>query len=763
MEEGGVRDVDVESGRQLVQNTVALITANPGLVLVFALSIWVVWAVAVGFDPIGYLNSFGTGAPGGGGSSGGSSVVSSSSSSAVVLGALDSPPALSLPAVQGADISPVLTDGEPSPGLDDAEPSPDAESVPTDDGGTPAAESGGPSLDGTTGDTSPVSDEGSAPPPSDADNPPSDPTSTDDATASDAAAPADDDTAPETPVSDGTDADSADSGDIDADSAASDDTAADSPASDDTAADSPASDDTAADSPASAVTQLLTLLLAMIQLLTLLLAVTQLLTLLLAMIQLLTLQQAVTQLVSLMVRVTGLPWTTGTGEDPLISEGAATGEDVGDSGAATGPGVLFAGAISDATTTEGEAGSLTPAFASLRPSSTTGTTEEALLAVDGAIWEILANISSSITTTESTDGENSPPKLPPLPVPTGDLTGPSITSSYSVLHACLVLGGDVPSCVAQAAAFGEILQNKTQDSLQRPTSDDVTPSSLGTILKIHPFAEVLHSLQDGDGGAQDAVIDKTPLGDLGDNNSVILGFLRNQNVSHDLVEKVISQVNSIKDTFKDSQVLIPWKENEGEVDIGEGSPTQDQEPSDNDLQENSEDLQESSGDLPENSDNLQENSGNLQENSDLPENSDDVEENHDTLPIMLDLQGNSEGPQRNSEPPKLYSTSETLALTDTGKNTPFSSLMLQGEISVKDKENEKTGDGDEKNVDNDNERKKINEAEKNKEEMKEEEIEEEIKKDKMGLTDRRGLLIKSKYPHAEILPTKPIRFYMRHR
>ncbi|XP_063850361.1 uncharacterized protein LOC135094297 [Scylla paramamosain] len=463
VEEGGVRDVDVESGRQLVQNTVALITANPGLVLVFALSIWVVWAVAVGFDPISYLNSFGTGAPGGGGSSGGSSVVSSSSSSAVVLGALDSPPALSLPAVQGADISPVLTDGEPSPALDDAEPSPDAESVPTDDGGTPAAESGGPSLDGTTGDTSPVSDEGSAPPPSDADNPPSDPTSTDDATASDAVAPADDDTAPETPVSDGTDADSADSGDIDAESAASDDTAADSPASDDTAADSPASDDTAADSPASDDT-----------------AVDSPASDDTAVDSPASDDTAVDSPASGDTAVDspasddtavdspasgdtaadspasddtavdspasddtaadspasgdtagvtdgagdGSAVDEGTGEDPLISEGAATGEDVGDSGAATGPGVLFAGAISDATTTEGEAGSLTPAFASLRPSSTTGTTEEALLAVDGAIWEILANISSSITTTESTDGENSPPKLPPLPVPTGDLTGP---------------------------------------------------------------------------------------------------------------------------------------------------------------------------------------------------------------------------------------------------------------------------------------------------------------------------------------------------
>ncbi|MPC58685.1 hypothetical protein E2C01_052692 [Portunus trituberculatus] len=342
---------------------------------------------------------------------------------------------------------------------------------------------------------------------------------------------------------------------------------------------------------------------------------------------------------------------------------------------------------------------------------------------------------------KSTDGENSPPKLPPLPVPTGDLTGSSATSSYSVLHACLVLGGDVPSCVAQAAAFGQILQNKTQDSqdsLPRPTSEDVTPSSLGTILKIHPFAEVLHSLQDGDLGSQDAVIDKTPLGNVSAGNNVILGFLRNQNVSQDMVEKVISQVNFIKDTFKDSQVLIPWKDSEDKVDISEGSSNNTQ-------------GQKNSGDLTENSDNLQ------QISEDLPKNP-DGEKNQETSQITPDL------PQINSDPPKLYSSNEALALTDNKDDTPFSSIMLQGELSVKDKENEKKG-GDKKD--------KISEEDKMKEELKkkkeeekvekEEEEKEGIKREKTGLTDRRGFLIKSKYPHAQIVPIKPIRLHMRQR
>ena len=45
-EEEGATQVDAVSGRQLVQNTVALITANPALVLVFAFSV----SKCLGFD-----------------------------------------------------------------------------------------------------------------------------------------------------------------------------------------------------------------------------------------------------------------------------------------------------------------------------------------------------------------------------------------------------------------------------------------------------------------------------------------------------------------------------------------------------------------------------------------------------------------------------------------------------------------------------------------------------------------------------------------
>lgn len=75
-----------------------------------------------------------------------------------------------------------------------------------------------------------------------------------------------------------------------------------------------------------------------------------------------------------------------------------------------------------------------------------------------------------------------------------DTPHPTVAPSYSVLHACLVLGGDVPSCVAQAELYGHLLHEHTQNSLQKPLPEDSTPSGIEVIQHLHPYAEILEKL-----------------------------------------------------------------------------------------------------------------------------------------------------------------------------------------------------------------------------------------------------------------------------
>ncbi|KAK7066918.1 hypothetical protein SK128_014235 [Halocaridina rubra] len=55
-----------------------------------------------------------------------------------------------------------------------------------------------------------------------------------------------------------------------------------------------------------------------------------------------------------------------------------------------------------------------------------------------------------------------------------DPVEPTVAPSYPVLHACLVLGGDVPSCVAQAELYGQLLYEHTVNALQKPITDEAT-------------------------------------------------------------------------------------------------------------------------------------------------------------------------------------------------------------------------------------------------------------------------------------------------
>lgn len=81
--------------------------------------------------------------------------------------------------------------------------------------------------------------------------------------------------------------------------------------------------------------------------------------------------------------------------------------------------------------------------------------------------------------TDDTDGSTDPPE-------------PTVAPSYPVLHACLVLGGDVPSCVAQAQLYGQLLYEHTVNSLQKPAPDEATPSAIEVIKQKHPYAEVIN-------------------------------------------------------------------------------------------------------------------------------------------------------------------------------------------------------------------------------------------------------------------------------
>lgn len=81
--------------------------------------------------------------------------------------------------------------------------------------------------------------------------------------------------------------------------------------------------------------------------------------------------------------------------------------------------------------------------------------------------------------TDATDGSTDPPE-------------PTVAPSYPVLHACLVLGGDVPSCVAQAQLYGQLLFEHTVNSLQKPATDEATPSAIEVIKQKHPYAEVIN-------------------------------------------------------------------------------------------------------------------------------------------------------------------------------------------------------------------------------------------------------------------------------
>lgn len=81
--------------------------------------------------------------------------------------------------------------------------------------------------------------------------------------------------------------------------------------------------------------------------------------------------------------------------------------------------------------------------------------------------------------TDESDGSTEPPE-------------PTVAPSYPVLHACLVLGGDVPSCVAQAQLYGQLLYEHTVNSLQKPGTDEATPSAIEVIKQKHPYAEIVN-------------------------------------------------------------------------------------------------------------------------------------------------------------------------------------------------------------------------------------------------------------------------------
>lgn len=275
--------------------------------------------------------------------------------------------------------------------------------------------------------------------------------------------------------------------------------------------------------------------------------------------------------------------------------------------------------------------------------------------------------------------------MPPLPVPSEALSsGSPLAPSYSVLHACLVLGGDVPSCVAQASAYGPLLRNQTQLSI--PTAQDVTPTAIADILKIHPFAQIIQELQ-GDDGVE-AVIDKTP---LSENDKVILEFLRQQNMSSSLMDRVITQVNNIKDTFKDSQVNLPfWGDGEKEKEGEEG-----------------------------------------QENADGPTI------NSSGLQIKLE---SSPGTERHNL--------EEMDKHETQGSVPFAAVTIQSSFNVKEKGKEGSG--------------KKKEEKDDKGEQGKEDKDDKPERIRTS-TDRRGLLIRSRFPHAQVVfprDPEPVRFHL---
>lgn len=198
----------------------------------------------------------------------------------------------------------------------------------------------------------------------------------------------------------------------------------------------------------------------------------------------------------------------------------------------------------------------------------------------------------------------------------------------------------------------------------------------------------------------ESVIDKTP---LSENDKVILDFLRQQNMSSFLMDRVISQVNSIKETFKESQVSLPaWGEKE------------------------------------------------------------EKEEEVNTNRPKINPQKNGDGPQKNS---LSSSIKERDDLEETHKeggrrgNTHFPSVIIEGSFNVK----EKGRAGGKKEEDQNNKKTE----DKNKKEKESQEYKEKDKEDQKvdpvkSSSDRRGLLIKSRFPHAQIIyPKTPIRIHLR--
>ncbi|KAK4309118.1 hypothetical protein Pmani_019223 [Petrolisthes manimaculis] len=216
-----------------------------------------------------------------------------------------------------------------------------------------------------------------------------------------------------------------------------------------------------------------------------------------------------------------------------------------------------------------------------------GTTEEGVVAVDGMVWQVLANISSSIANSQNgsdSDGSSGLPSLPPIPLPRptteeasipiswpgltsgepgthySDSPQPTIAPSYSVLHACLVLGGDVPSCVAQAEVYGQLLyKHSTQDtSLLNPSPEDSTPSTIDVIQQLHPFAQILSipDIADNASGVDDEshinnVLERIPTDDPNSivQSQMIKDFLKTENSTFPLIKHILAQVNLIKDSF----------------------------------------------------------------------------------------------------------------------------------------------------------------------------------------------------------------------
>ncbi|XP_068205443.1 uncharacterized protein [Palaemon carinicauda] len=173
--------------------------------------------------------------------------------------------------------------------------------------------------------------------------------------------------------------------------------------------------------------------------------------------------------------------------------------------------------IRPSSTTDKEYGHVTGA-------STQGETTEGshgTVLIDGEIWQIVSNITHAgfSPSNPDSDGGNTDTAILPLPVPRptpsegavsiswlgltegSDVIGgddgavnteqpePTVAPSYPVLHACLVLGGDVPSCVAQAELYGQLLYEHTINALQKPLPDVSTEQSHFTPEMIDEITE----------------------------------------------------------------------------------------------------------------------------------------------------------------------------------------------------------------------------------------------------------------------------------